>query len=96
MEKINSWKELGEALVECNKHLELKNEQENISLGMEIEKLRNGYFYGKIIKFLKGDDSENGSMYFHELKPLYDKYGYEKVNRVLLAFEDEKRGKKDE
>jgi hypothetical protein len=94
MEKINSWEELGEAL--ANKHLELKNEQENISLGMEIEKLRNGYFYGKIIKFLKGDDSENGSMYFHELKPLYDKYGYEKVNRVLLAFEDEKGGKKDE
>ena len=69
---------------------------ENIHLGMDIEKLCNSYFYGKLIKYIKGDDSENGSMYFHELKPLYDKYGYEKVNRVLLALEDEKGGKADE
>lgn len=71
-------------------------ETQNIHLGIDIEKLRNGYFYGKIIKFLKGDDSEYGSMYFHELKPLYDKYGYEKVNRILLALEDEKGDKADE
>lgn len=69
-----------------------ENEMGNINLGMAIEKFRNSYFYGKVIKFLKGDDSENGSMYFCEMKPLYDKYGYEKVNRILLALEEEKQG----
>ena len=73
-----------------------KTETENINLGMEIEKIRNSFFYKKVIKFLKGDDSDNGSMYFCELKPIYDKYGYEKVNRILLALEAEQGGKENE
>ena len=64
-------------------------EATNIRLGMKLERFVNSYFYGKIIKFLKGDDSENGSMYFAELKPLYDEFGYEKVNRILLAYDGE-------
>ena len=64
-------------------------EATNIRLGMRIERLVDSYFYGKLIKFLKGDDSDSGSMYFAELKPLYDEFGYEKVNRVLLAYDAE-------
>lgn len=71
-----------------------ETEAMNIRLGMRIEKLVNSYYCAKIIKFLKGDDSDNGSMYFHELKPLYDEFGYEKVNRILLALDETEQGDK--
>ncbi len=74
-----------------------ETETTNIRLGMRIEKLKNSYFYDKLIKFLKGDDSDYGSSYFHELKSLYDEFGYEKVNRILLSLDEvEQGGKKDE
>lgn len=66
----------------------------NVRLGMAIERLTNSYFYGKLLKFLKGDDSENGSMYFAELKTLYDEFGYEKVNRTLFTIDEMKQGDK--
>ena len=92
-EKKQTWgeamREIGEALGKCTVHTEKVNEAKNIRLGMSIERLKMSYTYGKLIKYLKGDDSENGSMYFYELKPLYDEFGYEKVNRVLLALEEE-------
>jgi len=72
-----------------------KQETENIKLGMEIAELKNQYYYDGLIEFLKGNITASNGMYFEKLKPLYDKYGYEKVNRVLLETE-EKAGKENE
>lgn len=69
---------------------------DNIHLGIEIQKLKGEYFYDKLIAYLRGDNSGTGSMYLYNLKPLYDKYGYEKVNSVLLKLEDEETGKGEE
>ena len=86
MEEKKTWneamKELGEAMGKATKH----NEYVNIGLGMAIQKLKQSHFYGKLVKFLNGDDSDNGSLYFAEMKPLYDEYGYEKVNKAVLHF----------
>ena len=67
-----------------------KVELENIRLGMEIASITQEYYYPKLIAFLKGDTTDCGSMYFEKLKPLYDKYGYERVNRILIALEEAK------
>ena len=67
-----------------------KDVAEYVVLGMEIAEIKQAYYYDSLIKFLNGDDSKNGSMYFAKLKPLYDRYGYEKVNIVLLNLEEEK------
>ena len=64
-------------------------EKDNIYLGIEIAALRNAYYYKALLAFLKGDDEQQGSMYFCNLKPLYDKYGYEKVNKVILEIDKE-------
>lgn len=64
-------------------------EKENIKLGIDIGDLKRQYFYKDLMQFLKGDKMCNGSLYFDKLKPLYDKYGYEKVNRVLFELEEE-------
>lgn len=71
-------------------------EMKNVHLGIEIVELQNAYYYEDLIAFLKGDTEGAKDIYFGKLKPLYDKYGYEKVNRILLALEDEKGGKADE
>lgn len=67
-----------------------KTETENIHLGMDIAELKKEYFYNKLIAFLKGDNTDCGCLYFEKLKPLYDRYGYEKVNRILLSLEESK------
>lgn len=93
MNKNTTWAEILEA---CKKTIEQGTEQTNIELGIAIGELKREYFYNKLISFLKGDDKDNGSMYFERLKPLYDKYGYEKVNRVLLSLEEPKAEEKAE
>jgi hypothetical protein len=86
MENKKNWAEqLAEILT--------KTETENICLGMEIAELKKSYYYDELIKFLKGGTG-NGNLYFEKLKPLYDKYGYEKVNRILLSLEEEKAEEK--
>ena len=63
-------------------------ETKYVQMGIDIAEFRNSLFYKYIIGFLKGEDADEvGRMHFYELKPLYDKYGYEKVNRILLATE---------
>lgn len=64
-------------------------EKENIKLGIDIGDLKKQYYYDDLMKFLKGDNACNGSLYFDKLKPLYDRYGYERVNRILLELEEE-------
>lgn len=73
-----------------------KVEADNVRLGMGIAEIKSKYFYSDLIAYLKGDDEKCGHMYFHELKPLYDQYGYEKVNRILLALEEAKDGQENE
>lgn len=74
-----------------------KAEMDNVKLGIEIGKLKQSYYYADIIALLKGTSKVGEDIYFGRMKPLYDKYGYEKVNRILLAIdEQEQGGKKDE
>lgn len=62
-------------------------------LGIEIGKLKERYYYKALIKYLQGNDDDMGSLYLSHLKPLYDAYGYETVNCLLLAFEEADRTK---
>ena len=65
----------------------MKDKEKNlISLGMEIAKIKQEYWFKDLVKFLKGEDDEetHGNMYFCNLKPLYDKFGYKLVNDILL------------
>lgn len=82
-----TWQSVAQSLTEA--------EHQNIKLGIAIGELKNKYFYKAIILFLKGDNSENGNIYFEKLKPLYDKFGYEKVNRILLALEEKEEVKEE-
>jgi hypothetical protein len=67
-------------------------EMQAVQLGIEIGALKNTYYYHDIIAVLKGTAQKSEDMYFGKLKPLYDKYGYEKVNRILLALEETEQG----
>lgn len=90
MEKKKSW-------VEELKGVVYEAEMQNVQLGIEIEKLKNTYYYSDIIAFLKGTATGAEDMYFGRMKSLYDKFGYEKVNRILLELEkDEKGGEANE
>lgn len=66
----------------------------DIELGMEFAKLKDRYNYKKIVDCVKGDLSDTYGV-FEILKPLYDKYGYGKINKLILEFEKEK-GAEDE
>lgn len=66
-----------------------QEQKENIRLGVEIAAVRNSFYYKALIEFLKGNDETSGSMYFCNLKPLFDKYGYAKVINTLLELEKE-------
>ena len=67
-------------------------EMENIRLGIEIGKLKDSYYYTDIIKFLNGTASKGEDIYFSRLKPIYDEFGYEKVNRILLELHKVENG----
>ena len=86
-----TWAEILEAY---KKTIEQNTEQTNIELGIAIGELKKEYYYNDLIEFLKGNDEAKGHIYFDKLKPLYDKYGYEKVNRILLSLEEPKAEEK--
>lgn len=87
MEEKKTWsetmKELGKALSNAT----VENEYKLVCLGVDIQKLKERYFYKDIIAFLKGEKEKCYD--FCELKMLYDKYGYEKVNKMLLKTHEE-------
>jgi hypothetical protein len=65
-----------------------KEQMKLVKFGMEIAKIKKEFWFADLMKFLKGDDEEHhGSLYFCNLKPLYDKYGYENVNKILMGME---------
>ncbi len=70
-------------------------EMKDVRLGMEISTLKDSYYYSDVIAFLKGTATGNEDMYFGKLKPLYDEYGYEKVNRILLDLDALEQGGKE-
>ena len=84
-----------QSFVEELKTIVLEAEMQNVQLGIEIGALKNTYYYPDIIALLKGTTQGAEDMYFGKLKPLYDKYGYEKVNRILLALEETEQGDKE-
>lgn len=62
-----------------------KEQMKLIKLEMEIAKIKQEFWFSDLMKFMKGDDDEHhGNMYFCNLKPLYDEYGYSNVNKVLM------------
>lgn len=65
-----------------------KHEFIHIRLGVQLAGVINSYYCKKLISYLKGENSEGG-MYFNELKPLYDEFGYEKVNKALFRLDKE-------
>lgn len=65
--------------------LKYQMQDKYIELGFDIAKLQNEYYYKDLLAFLKGDKTECYNYY--ELKPLYDKYGYELVNETILKME---------
>lgn len=87
-ENKKTWSEqIKEALAEA--------EMTNVRLGIAIGELRGGYYYADLIAFLKGTATGNEDMYFGKMKPIYDEYGYEKVNRILLALDEQEQGGKE-
>ena len=84
MEIKKNWKE------------ELANQMANfeakcIRLGMTLEALKREYYYKSLVEFIAGKNKDGG-MYLEHLKPLYDEFGYEKVNRILTAIYNAEKG----
>ena len=69
---------------------------EDVTFGIEIGKLINSYEFKEVYKFLK--DKKTASFFYADvLFDLYDKFGYERVNTILLKYGKEKfEVKKDE
>ena len=61
---------------------------ENVRLGVRLAGVMNAYYGAELIAYLKGEGG-NGGMYMCELKPLYDEFGYKKVNNALLKLDKE-------
>ena len=67
-----------------------KEERKNVKLGMELQKLKDVYNFKRIVKCVKGDLTDTYGV-FEKLKPLYDEFGYAKVNRFIIEIDDEIR-----
>lgn len=81
------------------KELLAKEQKKNIKLGMQLQKLKDDYYFKEIAKFLKGNDTDKYNNYFSKLKPLYDEFGYTLVNDLIIEMADEeekKEAKEDE
>lgn len=58
---------------------------DDIKLGMDLQKLKEKWAYKEILSFIKGET--DSCLSFYELKPLYDEYGYYKVNQAIIELE---------
>lgn len=67
--------------------LQDKKLSEEIRLGLKIGRLKDTYGFKDIYNFITG--KKNECFYFVDLKPLYDEFGYQKVNEVILAVGNE-------
>ena len=53
----------------------------DIKLGMDLQKLSEKWAFKEIVSFIKGET--DSCLSYYELKPLYDKYGYYAVNKAI-------------
>ena len=61
----------------------------DVELGIKLAKVSETYWFEELMLFFKGK-SKRGGMYFENLKPLYDEYGYTEVNNILIEIYNEK------
>ena len=94
-EEIEETNNLGDDKLEYINHLKfIRNKledntlNEQVRLGLEVGQLKNTYQFKSIYEFILGKTKE--CYYFVELKPLYDEFGYQAVNDVILAVGKEK------
>ena len=66
-----------------------EGERKSVKLGMELQKLKSDYYFKRIAKCVIGDLTDTYGV-FEKLKPLYDEFGYAKVNRFIIEIADEK------
>lgn len=59
----------------------------DLRLGLKIGQLKNNYSFKDIYNFIAEKTKE--CLYFSDIKPLYDEFGYSKVNDVILAVGNE-------
>lgn len=67
-----------------------KTEERYTRFGMAMAEIKNQYWFDSVVEFLK-DGNKEGEWYFSKLKPFYDKYGYTKVNNLLIKIYNEKK-----
>lgn len=89
-EEIEETNNLGDDKLEYINHLKfIRNKlkdntlNEQVRLGLKVGQLKNTYQFKSIYEFILGKEKE--CYYFVELKPLYDEFGYQAVNDVILA-----------
>ena len=61
------------------------------AFGMEMAELKDKYYFDDLAAFIDGEKTECGKIYFVELKPLFDKYGYELVKREIIKLRNKEK-----
>lgn len=56
----------------------------SFELGLALAELKNAYYFDNLAAFMKNEPTDSGNLYFGELKPLFDKYGYETVKEAII------------
>ena len=56
----------------------------SFELGIALAEMKNEYYFDSLVAFIKNEATDHGGMYFGELKPLFDKYGYETVKEAII------------
>jgi hypothetical protein len=57
----------------------------DFEFGIDIQRISEKWFFDNVVKFLKGENDDCSS--FDELKPLFDKYGYEETKGAILDYD---------
>lgn len=89
-EEIEETNNLGDDKLEYINHLKyIRNKleentlNEQVRLGLEVGHLKDTYKFKDIYNFIAGKTKD--CFYFVDIKPLYDEFGYQAVNDVILA-----------
>lgn len=63
-----------------------KIDLDSVKLGMKLVELKDHYGYKELVEYLKGTIDQ--TYYLFILKPLWDKYGYNEINKLILKLEE--------
>lgn len=66
-----------------------KKEKKLIELGIKIGTIKEGLNWNDIVKAIRDNDVTYSNI-FATLKPLYDEYGYEMINEVIIELSEPK------